>query len=175
MFFNEPLNCQRCHSIRGEGNHVGPDLSNLVFRDYASVLRDIQQPSATLNPDFLAYNIQTKEGEDLTGVLQTETPEKITVIDGNAHTTSISKSQIASIKPSAISFMPEGLLQTVKPSQLKDLMTFLLTMPLEPAQGGCSRFLLRKSRMERSAGKGVGIISRSRQRCRFCSSRLGWT
>jgi type 1 glutamine amidotransferase len=46
----------------------------------------------------------------------------------------LSKSQLASIKPSAISFMPEGLLQTVKPSQLKDLMTFLLTMPLEPAQ-----------------------------------------
>src|SRR5262249_20138817 len=31
-------------------------------------------------------------------------------------------------------FMPEGLLQNVSPSQLKDLMTFLLTMPLEPAQ-----------------------------------------
>jgi putative heme-binding domain-containing protein len=134
MFFNEPLNCQRCHSIRGEGNHVGPDLSNLVFRDYASVLRDIQQPSATLNPDFLAYNIQSKDGEDISGVLQTETPEKITVIDGNAHTTSISKSHVASIKPSAISFMPEGLLQTVNPAHLKDLMTFLLTMPLEPAQ-----------------------------------------
>jgi putative heme-binding domain-containing protein len=134
MFFNEPQNCQRCHSIRGEGHHVGPDLSNLVFRDYASVLRDIQQPSATLNPDFLAYNIQTRDGDDISGVLQVETPEKITVIDGNAHTTSLLKSELASVKPSAISFMPEGLLQNVSPTQLKDLMTFLLTMPLEPAQ-----------------------------------------
>ena len=133
MFFNEPLNCQRCHSIRGQGNHVGPDLSNLLFRDYASVLRDIQQPSATLNPDFLAYTIQLKEGDDLTAVLQTETQDEITVIDGKAHTTCLRKAQITSIKPSAVSFMPENLLQGVGPNQLKDLMTFLLTLPLEPA------------------------------------------
>lgn len=135
MFFNEPQNCQRCHSIRGEGQHVGPDLSNLVFRDYASVLRDIQQPSATLNPDFLSYNIQTRQGDDvITAVLQSETADKIVVIDGNAQTRALSKADVASIKPSAISFMPEGLLQSVSPAQLKDLMTFLLTIPLEPAQ-----------------------------------------
>jgi putative heme-binding domain-containing protein len=133
MFFNEPLNCQRCHFIRGEGHHVGPDLSNLVFRDYASVLRDIQQPSATLNPDFLAYNIQTKSGDDITAVLQTETPDEIKVIDGTAKAISIAKAEVESIKPSSISFMPENLLQNTTPAQLKDLMTFLLTMPLEPA------------------------------------------
>jgi putative heme-binding domain-containing protein len=134
MFFSEPINCQRCHSIRGDRHHVGPDLSNLVFRDYASVLRDIQQPSATLNPDFLAYNIQTKQGDDVTEILQSETPDKFTVIDGSAQTRVIAKADVVSIKPSVISFMPEGLLQNVSAAQLKDLMTFLLTMPLEPAQ-----------------------------------------
>jgi cytochrome c553 len=39
--FGELLKCATCHRIRGEGATVGPDLSNLVSRDAASVLRDL--------------------------------------------------------------------------------------------------------------------------------------
>jgi hypothetical protein len=39
----------------------------------------------------------------------------------------IPKDKIAGIKASAISLMPEGLLQTLTPIQIRDLMTFLLT------------------------------------------------
>ena len=45
IFFGEKAQCSKCHSIFGRGEHVGPDLSNLVYRDYQSVLRDITQPT----------------------------------------------------------------------------------------------------------------------------------
>jgi len=133
IYFGQAVNCQRCHTIRGEGHHVGPDLSNLIYRDYASVMKDIQQPSAAINPDFLAYNIEFSDGKDLTGVLQTETHDEITVVDGNDHVSLLRKDQIKTMKPSPISFMPEGLITALKPQQAKDLMTFLLTSPLVPA------------------------------------------
>ncbi len=133
IFFNQTVNCQRCHTIRGEGHHVGPDLSNLVYRDYASVLKDILQPSAAINPDFLAYNIELTAGDAVTAVLQTETHDEITIVDGNDHTSLLRKNNIKSMKPSAISFMPEGLLKDLNLEQVKDLMTFLLTSPMEPA------------------------------------------
>ena len=50
IFFSEPAICFKCHQAAGEGGKIGPDLSNLIYRDYASVLRDITQPSAALNP-----------------------------------------------------------------------------------------------------------------------------
>jgi putative heme-binding domain-containing protein len=133
IYFSQAVNCQRCHTIRGEGHHVGPDLSNLIYRDYTSVLRDIQQPSAAINPDFLAYNIELRDGNDLTAVLQTETHDQITVVDGNDQTSVLRKDHIKSMKASAISFMPEGLIKGLTARQVKDLMTFLLTSPLEPA------------------------------------------
>src|SRR5262249_5956753 len=34
IFFGDKAACFTCHRIRGEGHLVGPDLSNLVHRDY---------------------------------------------------------------------------------------------------------------------------------------------
>jgi cytochrome c553 len=68
VFFSDTAACSKCHSVRGEGNRIGPDLSNLVHRDYASVLKDIREPNAALNPDHLAYSIELTDGEELTAV-----------------------------------------------------------------------------------------------------------
>ena len=96
-------------------------------------MKDIQQPSAAINPDFVAYQIETKDGEDINGVLQTETREQVTVVDGNANSSTLRKDRIKSMKPSQVSFMPEGMLTNLTAPQVKNLMTFLLTSPLEPA------------------------------------------
>lgn len=47
LFFGEAT-CATCHSINEKGKTIGPDLSNLIYRDYNSVLKDIAQPSATI-------------------------------------------------------------------------------------------------------------------------------
>src|SRR5262249_37663523 len=45
IFYGEQAQCSKCHTVHGRGGDIGPDLSNLVHRDYASVLRDITFPS----------------------------------------------------------------------------------------------------------------------------------
>ncbi|NDF01075.1 MAG: heme-binding protein, partial [Verrucomicrobia bacterium] len=67
--------CLTCHTLRGEGFNVGPDLNNLVHRDYASVLRDIVEPSAVINPDAVGYTVTLKNGEVLTGTRAGESEE----------------------------------------------------------------------------------------------------
>src|SRR5262249_48192513 len=70
LFFGKEARCSECHSLRGEGGHVGPDLSNLAHRDYASVLRDVREPSYAVNPDFLSYNVATADGRVLSGTVR---------------------------------------------------------------------------------------------------------
>src|SRR5262249_2671839 len=70
-FFGEQAACAKCHTIQGQGGTIGPDLSNLIFRDYASVLRDITQPSFAINPDHVTYVVDLKNGRTLTGVVRT--------------------------------------------------------------------------------------------------------
>ena len=61
--------CGACHRAAGQGGLAGPDLSNLVHRDYASVVRDIREPNAALNPDRLGYVVEPREGSAFTAVL----------------------------------------------------------------------------------------------------------
>ena len=133
IFFGETAGCAKCHQIRGEGHKVGPDLSNLIHRDYASVLKDIMNPNAAINPDHIAYEVEFKDGDTLTAVLQKENEDSIVLASAGAAPLRIPKTRIQSLKAATRSLMPEGLSQALSANALKDLMAFLLTSPLEPA------------------------------------------
>lgn len=127
LFFSEQLACGKCHQVDGQGGNIGADLSNLVHRDYESVLKDITQPSAAINPDHLAYNILLKDGEEISGVVVSETDRQLTLGQPSGEYLIIQKARITRREASGLSLMPEGLLKAIKPSDRRDLMAFLLT------------------------------------------------
>src|SRR5688572_10302209 len=71
LFFGD-AKCSTCHVVRGEGTRLGPDLSNLVHLNPESVLRDIVEPNATINPDHVSYMVDVKNGGKLAGLLRRE-------------------------------------------------------------------------------------------------------
>ncbi|MDB6040413.1 MAG: hypothetical protein JWM99_4254 [Verrucomicrobiales bacterium] len=133
IFFGEKVACYKCHRVHGEGNQIGPDLSNLVQRDYGSVLRDITEPNATINPEHIAYNVELKNGDLLTGIIKGDTAQEIVLADASGNQVSLRKNEIGSMNPSTISLMPEGLLKGLSAEESKGLLAFLLTSPLDPA------------------------------------------
>jgi putative heme-binding domain-containing protein len=132
-FFSEQIGCAKCHRVRGQGADIGPDLSNLIHRDYDSVLRDIRQPSAAINPDYIAYTIRLKDGRVLNGIPREAGPGRLAVLGDAAAGDGVAASEIEKMSPSAISIMPEGLDKALGPTAMRDLLTFLLTEPLQPA------------------------------------------
>jgi putative heme-binding domain-containing protein len=127
VYFGAAAACSACHQVRGEGGVVGPDLTNLVHRDYASVLKDILEPSAAINPDRIAYTVKLKTGAELTGMILEEGPETLVLADAAGGKQAIPRAEIAGRKASAVSLMPAGLWQNLDAQQQRDLMTFLLT------------------------------------------------
>jgi putative heme-binding domain-containing protein len=125
-FFGEQAACSKCHAIHGQGGTIGPDLSNLVHRDYASVLRDIATPSFAINPDHLSYVLRLADGRTLTGVVQSA-GGKLRVGDLKGVLTEIDPADVAEMRASSVSTMPEGLPKQLGEERLRDLMTFLLT------------------------------------------------
>ena len=120
--------------MRGEGGVIGPDLSNLTHRDYASVLKDIVQPSATINPDRIAYTLDFKDGTSTSGIVLEDTADNVVLGDIAGGKRTIAKATIAGMKAAAVSLMPEGLWQALNAQQQRDLMTYLLTEPPGSAQ-----------------------------------------
>ena len=132
LFFGEVARCSQCHTVRGEGGRLGPDLSNLVDRDHASVLRDLREPSSAINPDFITYNVALRDGRVLTGPLRTE-GQTLRVGDPQGHETIVPRDEVEETQPLSTSIMPEGLPALLGPDRMKDLLAFLMEPGLEPA------------------------------------------
>jgi putative heme-binding domain-containing protein len=132
VFFGEQAKCSTCHKVRGRGSDIGPDLSNLIHRDHASVVRDIHAPGAAINPDFIAHSVALADGRVLNGTLRSD-GDSLIIADTTGRETKVNRADVETTSPSSTSIMPEGLDVAIGPEKLRDLLTFLLTEPLAPA------------------------------------------
>ena len=124
--FKGKATCATCHQLRGDGFRVGPELSNLPHRDYASVLKDIADPNAAINPDAVGYIVTRKDGTAVTGTRIAETAAEIQIAQPSGAIAKLKKADIASTEPMKTSLMPAGLDKALTAEELRDLMTYLL-------------------------------------------------
>jgi putative heme-binding domain-containing protein len=122
-------NCSSCHVLRGQGHAVGPTLWQLADKTPADFLLAILDPNAAVEPRFVAYNIETKDGRSLSGIVSAETATTLTVVQGGGAQDKILRSDIAEIRASGLSLMPEGLEQSVTPQDLANLIAYLKSSP----------------------------------------------
>lgn len=130
--FNGKAACATCHQLRGEGKRVGPELGNLIHRDYASVLADIADPNASINPDGVGYVVTLKDGTTTVGTRLAESALELQIAQPGGAVAKLKKPDIAKTEPMTVSLMPPGLEKNLTPAELRDLMTFLLTNPGTP-------------------------------------------
>ena len=119
--------CIACHQLDGVGLPLGPDLRSVVQHDAEKLLNSILDPSAVIEPGFAAYHCSLKSGEQLYGIVTTETSSSLTVkLPGNL-TRSVLRSDIKELKATQTSLMPDGLEALLTPQSLADLITYLQT------------------------------------------------
>jgi hypothetical protein len=82
-------------------------------------------PSAAIEPRFINYQIETRDGRLLSGVVKAETAVSLTLVQAGALEEKILRSEIAEIKASNLSLMPEGLEQGMSPQDLADLIAYV--------------------------------------------------
>jgi len=131
--FNGKAACATCHQFRGEGVRVGPELGNLIHRDYASVLKDIVDPNAIINPDAVGYMVTMRDGSAIIGTRFAETDAELQIAQPGGAVAKIKKSDITKTEPMSVSLMPLGLDKALTKEELRDLMTYLLTEEVAPA------------------------------------------
>jgi putative membrane-bound dehydrogenase-like protein len=117
--------CAICHRLYGEGNNVGPDLTTANRGDRDFLLLSLVDPSAQVRKEYLSYNLQTRDGRVLTGIVVDEGSSAITVIDARNERSTIARGDLELIEPSPQSLMPEGLVEKLSPGELRDLFGYL--------------------------------------------------
>ena len=121
------MQCLKCHTIRGIGGQVGPDLSMIGKKaSRENLLESILYPSKAVADQFINWVIETKKGQALNGLIVAETPATILLRDGNGKDTKIDKKDIEGRKKSPTSLMPEDIIAFMTEDDLVDVTEYLL-------------------------------------------------
>ncbi len=82
----------------------------------------------------VGYTLALKDGRVLSGVLVESAGETVVLGDPTGKEIAIAKSAIEELKPSPLSAMPADIGKKLDAAAVRDLITFLMTDPLEPTK-----------------------------------------
>jgi putative heme-binding domain-containing protein len=124
--FFEKGQCVVCHRIWENGGRIGPDLSKVgAIRSGRDILESLLVPSATIAQGYETLNITTRDGESYTGVRVGASENPIRLRPASGTDVILHQEQIERIDRSKVSLMPEGLINSLSPEQVRDLLAFL--------------------------------------------------
>jgi putative membrane-bound dehydrogenase-like protein len=117
--------CVACHRLYGQGGTVGPDLTGSGRANLDYLFENIVDPSAVVPTDYRMTLVTLKDGRVLNGVVRDQTLRTVT-IQSQTELTTIERTEIESLQESGLSLMPEGLLESLKPDDRRDLIGYLM-------------------------------------------------
>lgn len=117
--------CATCHTLYGHGGKVGPDLTGGGRDNLDYLLDNLVDPSAVVNADFRVSIVDLKDDRTLNGLIAAQTDRTLT-LKTQTETLTLERSGIESVRESALSLMPEGLLEGLSETQVTDLLAYLM-------------------------------------------------
>ncbi len=125
---NPAAECTRCHTIRGRGSDVGPDLSRIGSTlTRPQLVEALLAPNARIAPGFGVVSVTLKNGDKADGTLRSETDTEVVLLTGTPPAErKIAKADIASRTDPVSAMPPLGLI--LKPREVRDLVEFLAGM-----------------------------------------------
>jgi putative heme-binding domain-containing protein len=118
--------CAACHKLFGEGNVVGPELTGYERGNPDFWLDNLLYPSLEIREGFGNYTARLKNGQILTGMLESQGASGIVLRDLAGQKTRVAQAELQTLEASPISIMPEGLLGGLSDAELRDLMSHLM-------------------------------------------------
>ena len=129
------VQCFACHRMNGRGGVLGPDLSSVASRfSERDILASIVEPSSVIAEKYQGMQIVTTDGNVIQGRVATGGDYRSTVLRlvedplKPGEITEIPKSDVEIHRPSKVSPMPAGLLDTMSVKDVLDLLAYLRTV-----------------------------------------------
>jgi len=124
--------CLVCHKLYGEGAEVGPDLTGVGRSSLDALLANVIDPNQIVGKGYENVEVETKDGRSVSGRMIENTDTRIKLLSAGPKEEEVAKSEIASMRVSELSVMPEGLEQ-LPDADFRNLMLYILHPPQDQA------------------------------------------
>jgi putative heme-binding domain-containing protein len=129
VFFGPKAACSACHRVREAGGKIGPDLTRIgAIRTGRDLLEAVVFPSASIVRGYEPYQVTLRDGRVVAGILGRETAEAVFLVTAERAEVRVARSGIASLEPSRVSIMPQGLDGQLSRQELGDLIAYLQSL-----------------------------------------------
>jgi putative membrane-bound dehydrogenase-like protein len=133
-YAGEPIfteRCASCHKLFFKGGDVGPDLTRYQRDDLGTMLVSILEPNAEIREGYENVVVTTTDNRILSGFLSDEDTNSVVIRGFDGADITLPRKQMKTLKPAGRSLMPEGLLNGLSETQLRDFFAYLrLSQPI---------------------------------------------
>ncbi|MEX0979169.1 MAG: c-type cytochrome, partial [Pirellulales bacterium] len=117
--------CGQCHKLHGLGQDVGPDITLNGRSSFEQLLSNVFDPSLVIGAAYQARTIVTEDGRVLTGLVVEDGQERVVLKMQGGKQETVPQAEIAEMKTSTLSLMPEDLEKQLKEQELADLFAYI--------------------------------------------------
>ena len=122
--------CLTCHSMRGEGGIIGPDLTRLGTRfSTQDMVEAIIKPNEAISDQYASTVLYLENGRTLVGRI-TDQDEDTYYLSQNPfapdYIREVPKAEVKESKLAAVSVMPPNLIYPLNENELRDLIAYLM-------------------------------------------------
>jgi putative heme-binding domain-containing protein len=118
--------CMLCHKVDKEGSDFGPALSEIGSKyPPEGLLNSIVNPSAGISFGYEGWEIKTKDGSTLTGIIVSKTESGIELKYPGGNRKNIKTGDIVSKKELKQSMMTQGLYENMSNQDMANLLGYL--------------------------------------------------
>ncbi len=118
--------CAGCHRVEGRGHEIGPNLATMKTRGAETILTNVLDPNAEVNPQYLNYVLLTVDGRTMTGMITSENANSVTLKRAEGATDTVLRSDIDLLQSTGKSIMPEGMEASIDLQGMTDLIGYLM-------------------------------------------------
>ncbi len=125
--------CLVCHKLYGEGADVGPDLTGIGRSTLDALLANVIDPNQVIGKGYENVEVETRDGRSVSGRLIENSATQIKLLSSGPKEEVLAKSDLASMRTSELSVMPEGLEQ-MPDADFRNLILYVLHPPQETSK-----------------------------------------
>lgn len=124
---NQAAQCARCHIVGGEGGNVGPSLKGIASKlTREQLLQALIEPSARIAPGYGTISLKLTDGEEVSGLLISETEQEIQLKTGEAEPLRIAVGRIKSRENYPSSMPAMGSMLSKR--EIRDVVEYLASL-----------------------------------------------